>query len=659
MKPILILLPATVYILLTLIFVRKLAFREIFNALIKAHLVIFAFIAVSTEFLSLLQALSFHCVLAAWSLFLVVCFVVVILLIYQKSHDLSSSVSRKFTPLTAILVGAIGFILAATFATAIVYPTNNWDSMTYHMPRVAHWISNNNISFYTTGITRQNYQMPLAEFAIMHLQILTGFDLYANLVQWVSFLVLICLGCVTAAELGLNNRQQLISTIVIATLPMAILQASSTQNDLVVSSFVMSFGLFMLRICKNLSAVGVLLAAISLGLALLTKGTAYLYCAAIGTSLAASVLLKYRSNRARFLKATATLFFMVIIAFALNAGHLSRNYKLYGHPLSTEGEKYKNADMSAAALLANITRNCALHLGPPSDRINYYLERAMQVTLGSQLNSSKTTWTGTSFRNFWSRHEDTAGNLIHMHIVLLSVVLLPILRRQKHHRRAVWYAIGIMFSAVLYCWVLKWQPWASRLHTPLFVMAAPLLTMTITAKTGRIGNRIGLGIVLCMVFYSLIFVCTNVTRPLVSTHWYRNDRMKLYFANWPSLFNDYRNAINVVREAAPPEVGMYLGLNDWEYPFWVFAQRTVNNGRAMTFRHVGVSNISRVIEEDTSLPEYVIATKRIDSWKHALKYTSVYTSSCVSVFKKSVHNDATHADGNSAIFDLNHSKVGQ
>ncbi len=643
MKPILILLPATVYILLTLIFVRKLVFREISDALVKAHLVIFAFIAVSTEFLSLLQALSFPGVLVAWLLFLLVCFVAVILLIYQRNHNLSSALIRKFTPLTAILVGAIAFLLAATFATAIVYPTNNWDSMTYHMPRVVHWISNNNISFFTTAITRQNYQMPLAEFAIMHLQILTGFDLYANLVQWVSFLVLICLGCVTAAELGLNNRQQRISAIVIATLPMAILQASSTQNDLVVSSFVMSFGLFMLRIGKNLSAVDVLLAAISLGLALLTKGTAYLYCAAIGTSLATYVLLKYRSDRARFLKATVALSFVVFVAFALNAGHLSRNYKLYGHPLSTEGENYMNTDMSASALLANITRNCALHLGIPSDRINYYLERAMQVALGSQLNNSKTTWPGTSFRIFWSRHEDLAGNVIHMLIALLSVVLLPILWRQKHHRRAAWYAIGIMFSSVLYCWVLKWQPWASRLHTPLFAMAAPLLAMTITAKTGRIGKRISHGIVLCMVFYSLIFVCANKSRPLVSTHWYGKDRMKLYFVNRPSLFQDYRNAINVVREAAPQEVGMYLDVDDWEYPFWAFAQRTLNNGIAMTFRHVGVNNISRAIEEDTSLPVFVIATKGIDSWKHVLKYTSVYTSSSVSVFKKSVHNNVIPA----------------
>jgi hypothetical protein len=40
--------------------------------------------------------------------------------------------------------------------------------------------------------------MPLAEFAIMHVQILTDCDLYANLVQWMNFLVLICLSFLIA-----------------------------------------------------------------------------------------------------------------------------------------------------------------------------------------------------------------------------------------------------------------------------------------------------------------------------------------------------------------------------------------------------------------------------------------------------------------------------
>jgi hypothetical protein len=132
---------------------------------------------------------------------------------------------------------AISLLLAVTLFTALLYPPNTWDSMTYHMPRVVHWISLQSVDFYPTQITRQNNQLPLAEYAIMQLQLLSGEDRFANLVQWVSYLCLICLGPLVAKELGLTARQQRISALVVATLPMAILQASSTQNDLVVSVF--------------------------------------------------------------------------------------------------------------------------------------------------------------------------------------------------------------------------------------------------------------------------------------------------------------------------------------------------------------------------------------------------------------------------------------
>ena len=364
----LILLPATAYILLTLIFARRSGVKEISEALVKGHIVLFAFIAVSTEFLSSIHGISFPAILTAWLLFLLVCFVAVF--IHGRKHGFFIPMLQRISPQTVILVGAIAFILATTFAAAILYPPNNFDSMTYHMSRVAHWISNNNVSFYPTTITRQNYQMPLAEFAIMHVQILTSCDLYANLVQWMSFLVLICLGLLIAGELGLSDRQQFVSAIVIATLPMAILQASSTQNDLVVSSFLMSFSLFMLRLRENLTAQNVILASISLGLALLTKGTAFLYSAAIGISLTVPVLMACKYDRIRFLKATAALSLVVIIALSMNTAHFWRNYHLYGHPLSTEAVSYRNKDISAVTLVSNILRNGALHLGTPSNTIN-------------------------------------------------------------------------------------------------------------------------------------------------------------------------------------------------------------------------------------------------------------------------------------------------
>ena len=46
----------------------------------------------------------------------------------------------------------------------------------------------------------------------------------------------------------------------------------------------------------------------------------------------------------QLLKTISALSVVVIIALFLNSGHLLRNYNLYGHPLSTEGEVYLNDD---------------------------------------------------------------------------------------------------------------------------------------------------------------------------------------------------------------------------------------------------------------------------------------------------------------------------
>ena len=235
MRSSLILLPVIAYILFTLVFYRKTKDKSLSEAFVKSHLVLFMFIAISTELLSLLNEIRFSALLFTWLLFLLVGFVLV--LRQREQHKLTLPVFRRISLINKILFGAIVFILGATFFTAIVYPPNTVDSMTYHMPRVLHWINNQNVSFYPTDITRQNYLMPLAEFAIMHLQVLTSSDCFANLVQWVSFLVLISLGAVVAEELGLNKKLQLLTALIVATLPMAILQASSTQNDLVVSVF--------------------------------------------------------------------------------------------------------------------------------------------------------------------------------------------------------------------------------------------------------------------------------------------------------------------------------------------------------------------------------------------------------------------------------------
>ncbi len=627
----LLLLPVSSYIALMIVFTRQLKVETILEALIKAHLVVFTFILISTEFLSAINSISFSCVLIMWVLFFIS--LLAIISKFRNTEVLKIQEAHEYSSQTYLLTAAIVLILAATFLTAILHPPNTSDSMTYHMSRVVHWINNNDVSFYPTSITRQNYLAPLAEFAIMHLQVLTGSDWYANLVQWVSFLVIVCLGFVIAAELGLDKRQQLITAFIIATLPMGVLQASSTQNDLVVSSFIMSFALFMLRIQRNFSFENILFGTIALGLALMTKGTAYIYCAAVGTILAIPLFIECGVNRARIQEVVVKLSLIVFIALVLNAGHFSRNFKLYGHPLSTEVKQLYNEDASPAALLANTVRNGALHIGTPSILINNVLEKTLKDVLGSQLNNPRTTLQGTTFYIPYNWHEDFAGNLIHMLIIFLTLILLPLLLLKGYYYRTTWYAISLILGALLFFFLLKWQPWASRLHTPLFAMAAPLIAIAITTTEYRaIGKRFSYVILICLFCYGLIFTFANKTRSLISLDWYYKDRAEFYFKNTKDVYQEFMNVISILQLEKQKVVGIYCNEGGWEYPLWMLSKAGYNGERNISFRHVGVSNASMV--SNLPLPKYVVATIKLDKWKDVDKYTAIYISTGIILFRK-------------------------
>ena len=176
----------------------------------------------------------------------------------------------------------MGAIFILVFATAIIFPPNTVDVLTYHLPRVAHWIQAGNVEFYPTNIERQLFNNPFAEYTILHLQILSGGDFYANLVQFFSFVSLGIVASLIAAKFRLDKFYQLLTVLIVSTIPIAILQASSAKNDLVVSLFICCFLYFYIQAAENNELSNFIFAGLALGLALLTKGNAYLYCFPIG-----------------------------------------------------------------------------------------------------------------------------------------------------------------------------------------------------------------------------------------------------------------------------------------------------------------------------------------------------------------------------------------
>ncbi|MGD1919992.1 MAG: glycosyltransferase family 39 protein [Pleurocapsa sp.] len=188
-----------------------------------------------------------------------------------KSHSRLSSISKLF-------LGSIGVIVAVVGAVATIAPPNNWDSMTYHMTRIMHWMQNGSIAHYPTNYPPQLYHPPFAEYAIMHLQILSGGDRLANLVQWLAMVGSIVATSLIAKQLGANQRGQIFTAVITATIPMGILQGSSTLNDYVVAFWLTCVVYYILvAITEGFTQGNDFKIAASFGLGMFTKTTASLF----------------------------------------------------------------------------------------------------------------------------------------------------------------------------------------------------------------------------------------------------------------------------------------------------------------------------------------------------------------------------------------------
>ena len=120
-----------------------------------------------TELLNVAGLLSRASILSCWAV-ITVGLAWVVFAPAGRTHtrpsapDSTPSRWRLDAPLDLVLIAAIAALVLTLAALAIVAPPNTWDSMTYHMGRVAHWAQNGSVNHYPTTITRQLYLGPWA-----------------------------------------------------------------------------------------------------------------------------------------------------------------------------------------------------------------------------------------------------------------------------------------------------------------------------------------------------------------------------------------------------------------------------------------------------------------------------------------------------------------
>jgi 4-amino-4-deoxy-L-arabinose transferase-like glycosyltransferase len=508
--------------------------------------------------------------------------------IYRTRNTLQPIKAKKECIIALI---PIGVILATTGTIAILSPPNNWDSMTYHMGRVVHWIQNQSVAHYPTNAIRQLYFAPWAEFAIMHLQILSGGDDYlANLVQWFAMCGSLVGVTLIAEQFGADRPSQLLAALLAATTPMGILQSSSTQNDYVVAFWLVCFVYFGIQLLSKRTLLDAIPVGTALALAILTKGTAYIYAFPFVIWFLATILYQDSRQLPKYVLIISTL------VLALNCGHYLRNYALWGNPLAEDIDQVQTTRRDVPAFLSNLSRNLVSNTWTPVPGVNdlqYQIVNRFHKLLAIDINDPKTTLDVTKFTPVpLSLHEDVAGNALH---TLLLLTLLPTFlfgSRGTVLSQSRLYLLSLTTAIMLFCLMLKWQPWVTRLQLPGFVLAAPLAAIAMPAPNRQWVSRAIAGLLLIAAIPWLFY---NQSRPLIG-EWsiIGAERDTLYFANNRELLPHFDRAASLI--AATPgcsQVAIYGAEDPFEYPLWALLRhRTATMPR---IEYINIANISKKI----------------------------------------------------------------
>lgn len=630
---------------LWVVFLRSNNFTELRLCFIKAIASTFALIAFNTESLSLLNGINSRNVICLW-LAENLCFFGVLLL--QNQNDKSSfqqlktyvfpRIKKTFSQFKPYLI-VLTFIYAAILLVATFSAPNTVDSQTYHMARVANWIQWGNVDFYPTATLRQLYSNPLAEYGILNIFLLSGGDRFVNLLQFGCLVGCGIIVSLIVRELNQNGATQVMAMLLTATVPMAILQASSTQNDLVVSFFVLGFFLFYLRASQTGNRSDWLFSGLILGLAFLTKGTAYVYCASIATVIFASVIFSRLSPKKKLNFFSRSLI-ILLIGVSINSFQYARNYQLFGSPIATGDESYSNQHLTPKMIAANVIRNYATHLGMVFEEPSNWVYDATESLVGNELNNPDSSFLEIKFGVRYSDHEDSAGNFTH--ILLLTICLLLALGYKGEERKKVLITtLTIIAGFILFSGLLKWNPWVSRLHTPFFMLGCAVI-VTILSKYSE--NTKNLIIALCL-FSSINALLIGEPRSIFAVvDSLSNDtpREKQYFANRPELADVYSEAVAIVKENNPPEIGLMMendyrkyNFGDWEYPVWILLKEDFSQEKPI-IRHVGLKNVSKSLDASLQLPEWIISADK-ENIIGGIQYDEVWSKEPLRVLRKRIN----------------------
>jgi hypothetical protein len=550
------------------------------GTVLSATLVFGGVVVFITETLSLFHAINVVSLSLSWGLLSGIC---LFLLLRNKKETLLQFSHKKsfwiksYKSLSWYEKAVIWFIPAwfsLLLFQGIIYPPNNWDSLTYHMSRIMYWIGNGSVSHFPTHIFRLLYQPPFAEFLIMNINLINGNDYLSNSVQ-LFYLGMSAFGVYAILRaINIPRPYRLLGVFLLLTIPSAELQATTAKNDIVCGFFLIASIYFCIQFYNRYTVKNFIFLGLSIGLTMLTKGTAYVYLTPLLAVFIIAVITKMIQTR------NILAFYhglgAILIVLILNIGHFSRNYKVNGSIISVENYETKtvsNDIMNGSFFVSNLLKNAGLHLGYPVNAAADSIIRKIHTGLKVSIDDPRTNYIGYKYEVApgITTHEDYVPNTIQfflLNISFLVIVFYSLKNLRKNKSIAVLAAI-LFLQILLFSFILKWQPWHTRLHIPMFLFSAAVVSSA--SFLSKWFRYLAICCIPIILFNFCFYFLYNELRPIVGNPKYTKSiklsdvRLKKYFSNQLQLYTEYSEVIDKMYAAKNlKKIGLMV--NDWEYP---------------------------------------------------------------------------------------------
>lgn len=480
-----------------------------------------------------------------------------------KIPQVRFQLSKKHT-----MVGLV-FILWGIMLVAVglAYPSKYADSMTYHLPRVYHWAEKQSIFPYTTPINRQIVMPPFAEYQILELFLLTGNDILAPLVQIFALLGCGLVNVMITRKLGGGKKIQIAAFLTTLSIPSVIVQATGTQNDIAVALFCSLFLYYCILWKDDVRNQWLAIPlGMSLGLAIFTKSTAYIFLFPICIWIGWQALRKYR-------KSILGGLVIILIAAMINAPLYLWNYRLF-HNFFGETEGYIIQDFSPQFIVSNLIRdlNNQVHFNlstePACSAYDNFFQNLHTLT-GIANDDPRNTYYFDGF--FCPRRldlflEPSANNPIHYGLIIFTLLTIG-WKKNEQQKKAIPIFFLVLLGYFIFLAVFRYQIANSRLLNTIFLLTVPFIFLLISWKWQWMPETVGISLFLL----SFVWVCNTNDKEfsVVRMQQSMTNRTKSALSGYPDMYANVDMITDMILDQNCSIVGFEYGSDAWEYPFWL------------------------------------------------------------------------------------------